>query len=525
MKTVIIAICFFLFGITASRGQEALQIYTIEMSRIETLADETQKSDGRGKALAAFFDSRTAEAGKQTAINETVPYLRQLVDYDFYGAYNFLMKVKNLDDAQLFMKNHLSKDERALVRAFASNTVNNWQSGGQYPAKAPQKGYGLKGKWNAGTGASNNTAIVQNTTTPAQTDNGDAELNKAIAAYQAKSYIEAKIWYQKSADKGNKKAKDALLLMAQNENATNSKTIELKPFKNDNGKWGFKDGKNTIIVQPKYDETRPFSEGMAAVCITEDNTKKWGYIDQNGKEIVPLIYGDAIRFSEGLAAVRPVGKTWNSFYGFIDKSGKLIIPHQYEFVFDNAMYDGWVFVDGKAKVYKDKRIFYIDKNGKDLSQTVSASNSTAPTKQTQELKAFSDKPLNRFGKWGFKDQNGKVIVAPKYNSSHQFREGLAAVSIGGSYDEEFDRVLGSKYGFIDNTGKEVIALKYESINDGFYEGLAAVKLNGKWGYINTAGNEVIPFQYSEAFIFMNGKAKVRKDGREFFIDKTGKEVK
>ena len=160
-----------------------------------------------------------------------------------------------------------------------------------------------------------------------------------------------------------------------------------------------------------------------------------------------------------------------------------------------------------------------------MSQTASASNSTAPTKQIQELKAFSDKPLNRFGKWGFKDQNGKVIVAPKYNSSHQFREGLAAVSIGGSYDEEFDMVLGSKYGFIDNTGKEVIALKYESINDGFYEGLAAVKLNGKWGYINTAGNEVIPFQYSEAFIFMNGKAKVRKDGREFFIDKTGKEVK
>jgi hypothetical protein len=322
MKTSI-TICFLFLTTVSLQAQEALRKYTAEMSGIETLTDDTQKSDGRGKALAAFFDSRTAEADKQTAINETVPYLRQLVDYDFYGAYNFLMKVKNLDDAQLFMKNHLSKEERALVRAFASNTVNNWQSGGQYPAKAPKKGYGLKGKWNTGTGASDNSAIAQNTTPIAKT---------ALQELKAQQ-------------------------------PQNSTVLGLQPFKSDNGKWGFK------------------------------------------------------------------------------------------------------------------------------------------------------------------DQNGKVIVAPKYNRFHQFREGLAAVSIGGSYDEEFDMVLGSKYGFIDNTGKEVIALKYESINDGFYEGLAAVKLNGKWGYINMAGNEVIPFQYSEAFIFMKGKAKVRKDGREFFIDKTGKEAK
>lgn len=322
---------------------------------------------------------------------------------------------------------------------------------------------------------------------------------------------EAKKWFQQAADKGFEKAKTALQQL-QTQHPQN-----LTAFKDANGKWGFKDDKNKIIVQPKYDKTKPFAEGMAAVGITEEGAEKWGYIDQNGKEIIPLIYGDAIRFSEGLAAVRPVGKTWDAYYGFIDKSGKLVIPHEYPFVFDTKMYDGWVFTDGKAKVYKDKRIFYIDKTGKEVKDGTAAA-------QAQELKAFSDKPFDRFGKWGFKDQNGKIIVAPKYNSFHPFREGLAAVSIGGSYDEEFDVVLGSRYGFIDNTGKEVIALKYESINDGFYEGLAAVKLNGKWGYINTAGKEVIPFQYSEAFIFIKGKAKVNKDGRTFYIDKNGKEI-
>lgn len=203
MKTIIIAICFFLFGITAGRGQEALQIYTIEMSRIETLADETQKSNGRGKALAAFFDSRTAEAGKQTAISETVPQLRKLVDYDFYGAYNFFLKVKNLDDAKMIMQNHLSKDERALIKALATNTVNNYNNQmSADAANAPQKGYGLKGKWNAGT-----TAITQNnTTTPAPTDNGNTELAKGNEAEKAQNYAEAMKWYKLSAEKGSAKA-------------------------------------------------------------------------------------------------------------------------------------------------------------------------------------------------------------------------------------------------------------------------------------------------------------------------------
>ncbi|WNM18475.1 WG repeat-containing protein [Flavobacterium capsici] len=483
-RLTLIATSFLLFMTFTIQAQEAHRKYNTTVSQIEKQPDSRSKSEERGKALAIFYDSRIIEAGSETAKTETATIFRQLIDYDFLAAYNFLMKLKKQDDALLFTKSYMSQQERTMIRTVASHTVSNVNTttSSSYPANIPQPGYGVKGKWNSGTLTANTTNANNNAVVQTQTNNGVTEVKRVYNAEQTK----------------------------------NLPVLELKPFKNHDGKWGFKDDKNIIIVQSKYDEASPFSEGMAAVCITENNTKKWGYIDQNGKEVVPLIYGDAIRFSEGLAAVRPVGKTWNSFYGFIDKSGKLVIPHEYPFVFDTAMYDGWVFVDGKAKVYKDKRIFYIDKTGKELKDGAIVA---------QELKAFSDKPFNRFGKWGFKDQSGKVIVAPKYNSSHQFREGLAAVSIGGSYDEEFDMVLGSKYGFIDNTGKEVIALKYESINDGFYEGLAAVKLNGKWGYINTAGNEVIPFQYSEAFIFMNGKAKVRKDGKEFFIDKTGKEVK
>lgn len=54
--------------------------------------------------------------------------------------------------------------------------------------------------------------------------------------------------------------------------------------------------------------------------------------------------------------------------------------------------------------------------------------------------------------------------------------------------------------------------------------LAVIKLNGKFGYIDMTGSEVIPLKFEKAENFNNGKAKVMLDGREIFIDQTGKEL-
>jgi negative regulator of sigma E activity len=52
-----------------------------------------------------------------------------------------------------------------------------------------------------------------------------------------------------------------------------------------------------------------------------------------------------------------------------------------------------------------------------------------------------------------------------------------------------------------------------------------VRLNYKWGYIDTTGKEVISFKYDDAENFSKGFAKVKLEGREFYIDKYGNEVK
>ena len=119
-------------------------------------------------------------------------------------------------------------------------------------------------------------------------------------------------------------------------------------------------------------------------------------------------------FHECLAAIKRNGK-----WGFIDKTGKLVIPCVYDAVDE--------FHDGLARVNKD-------------------------------------------GKLGFIDKTGKVVIPLEYDAIGIFHEGLASVKNNG------------KYGFIDTTGKVVIPFEYDLVNC-FRDGLALVLKNDKFLFI------------------------------------------
>jgi hypothetical protein len=71
----------------------------------------------------------------------------------------------------------------------------------------------------------------------------------------------------------------------------------------------------------------------------------------------------------------------------------------------------------------------------------------------------------------------------------------------------FPAPLGTAWGFIDNRGKTVIAPRFEGALP-FSEDLAAVKREGRWGYIDRKGLEVIAVHYRAAQSFHNGVAIV-----------------
>jgi len=233
--------------------------------------------------------------------------------------------------------------------------------------------------------------------------------------------------------------------------------------------------RNTARNLLKYDSVSSFEDNLALVRIGNYEIGKYGFIDKTGKEIIPLIYNDADSFSEGLARVR-IGDDKTGKHGFIDNLGKIVIPIKYD--------DASRFSEGVAAVKLGGR-------------------------QT--------------GKWGFIDKTDKEIIPFKYNVVLVFSEGLVAVRIG-------DYKTG-KYGFIDKTGKEIIPAKYDSAGL-FSEGLAAISIGdwetGKHGFIDKTGRVVIPVKYSDAFRFIDGLAEVKigdwKTGKRGFIDKTDKEI-
>ena len=100
-----------------------------------------------------------------------------------------------------------------------------------------------------------------------------------------------------------------------------------------------------------YDDIYCLSDGLAKV----KRDGKYGFIDKTGKVVIPLNYDWAWSFSEGLASVSQNGK-----YGFIDNTGKVVIPLKY----DKA--DS--FNNGVAGVL-DRSIgeaFYINRQGERL---------------------------------------------------------------------------------------------------------------------------------------------------------------
>ena len=118
----------------------------------------------------------------------------------------------------------------------------------------------------------------------------------------------------------------------------------------------------------------------------------------------------------------------------------------------------------------------------------------------------------RAGKWGYKNEGGKVVIEPLYTEAFNFSEGMACV-------EQDERC-----GFIDMTGECVIDIKYDTANS-FSEGLAVVSINDKCSYIDKTGEVAIPFEYESATSFVNDIALVKKDGKWGYMDRHTHEIR
>lgn len=120
-------------------------------------------------------------------------------------------------------------------------------------------------------------------------------------------------------------------------------------------KYGVVDSDNSFIIPITYAEIYSgdgFSEDMCSIGLSESfmGTSVYGYLDKTGKIAIPFEYESAGVFSEGFAAVSKNGK-----YGYIDIEGNVRIPFDYTY--------GEVFSEGFAAVSKNGKYGYIDIDG------------------------------------------------------------------------------------------------------------------------------------------------------------------
>lgn len=233
---------------------------------------------------------------------------------------------------------------------------------------------------------------------------------------------------------------------------------------------GAMDRSGRVVVPAVYDSLYGFSDGLAKAI----KNGKSVYIDHTGRTVIPAIPGSlhTESFSEGLAAVgiavRVNGKVTER-YGFIDRTGQFVIQPKFEFAAG--------FHDGLAVVSKNGKWGAIDKSGKWALQpdflpgflynfnngyaeaivgTGQSRRSILVDRAGKEI-YFQDAQsigmygeglvaFMRNGQYGFKDLQGRTVIAPAYVSVQPFAHGVSRVLLsdnGGVYI----------YGLIDHSGR------------------------------------------------------------------------
>ena len=224
----------------------------------------------------------------------------------------------------------------------------------------------------------------------------------------------------------------------------------------------------------------------------------------DGRRCTSLDFDYIDNFHEGLARVAIIGYG----YGFIDPEMNIVIP----LIYENAEN----FSDGKAKVKKDGKWFFIGHSGQELPiKETALSGSYQDIGEYHEGMCRVSTLKLRFmdlayhsdyeyiaGTWGFVDESGEVIVPPQYIYANDFEDGIAIVckgkwTIDPKWDNKYNQgrywTETELWGGIDHAGNEVIPFIFDEIkhfNDTNEVFMAHVGgwPDGKWGVIDRNGH-------------------------------------
>ena len=346
-----------------------------------------------------------------------------------------------------------------------------------------------------------------------------------------------------------------------------------------------------IIIEPQYEDAGMFFEGLAAVKMDG----KWGYIDTENKVVIPFEYDYAGFFSEGYAVVGKNGTysfEWNQWDW--DSEEHATVTDEYDVIYLGRidtqgsfrafehLYFNWETeqiltqeLHFETEWFEYSRQYYYYGGWANINNYVFDTN--ASQFRTEDDRRFSARYVPTEGlvsgldSW---DEAGVVFFRTDGSIALDLRgetfldENMIIVQVPDIYSDEYldfdwDNIkysrfisealpfnqglslvwetlidldswqMSERFGFIDRRGDWVIEPQFNfswgsslAGESRFFTegGLACVGKDGVMGAINTAGNTEIAFQYSDLRLFSEGLAPFMRGRLAGYADIEGNEV-
>lgn len=274
------------------------------------------------------------------------------------------------------------------------------------------------------------------------------------------------------------------------------------------GRAGIIDQNGRFVVQPIYDSVYPFSEGRAFVF---EDDEGYSLIDETGEILneKPYPFSYISDFHEQRAVIQEFVNRTEFLYGYLDSSGNLIIPPEYNYAHD--------FRDGKAMVgVKDGTSAFIGLNGEILT--------TYPYEQMGPLsEGMISFRKTAQDKAGYVNEAGKVVIPPRFSYAGPFENGRAIVNVSEDYKNQ--------YGLIDKTGAFILEPQYYDIQlIGEERASVAKAIDPEYpqaGTIfalvdTTTGKFLTNFSYDSMNQYERKYSSVTKGVNSYFINRNGR---
>lgn len=268
-------------------------------------------------------------------------------------------------------------------------------------------------------------------------------------------------------------------------------SLQLLPFRRD-GRWGYIDDEGNERIKAVYEWAEPFNGAQALVGLNG----RTGTINRSGKVVVPIEYDEVTDPAEGTSTVERAGRV-----GAVDRGGELVVPMTFT--------DVGEFSGGLAYAARDGLYGYINPRG---DAVIPFTYESAGTFRSGIAVVEKD------GLFGAIDVKGNVLVPPEYEWVEGFgADGVSRVRKDG------------KVGLISPFGDLLAPLKYEHIGP-FSDGLALAVEGRRCGYLTNTGAAQIPFEYESADgvaqwgDFRNGLAEVQHGGKRCLINTRNERV-